>query len=184
MRKKKYTQFTPIQNYINPYDTTIWWYYIPGFNGYEISNTGIVRSMKHYRKYPFGILIRPKETNDPIDLFTKYYEDLSYELSDNNNERRVMKRSELLYMASKNPYHVQGYPRRTVVTNIAPRNQRCFVQKKIDPGVSIDEKLHQIQFYYEKDTDIKINNGELINMEKEQSPIIKPLIFEGDNNNV
>jgi hypothetical protein len=24
----------------------------------------------------------------------------------------------------------------------------------------------------------------LINMEKEQSPIIKPLIFEGDNNNV
>lgn len=178
-RNKKITQFTPIQQFIDPYTSDIWWYYIPGFNGYEISNTGIVRSMKHYRKYPFGILIRPRETRDPMDLFVKNYDELTYELSDNNNERKVMKRSELLYLASSNPYHVTGYPRRTIVTDIAPRNLRCFIQRKAEPGIPITEKIHQVQFYYEKDTDIKIDNGELINMEKEKSHIIHPLIFEG-----
>lgn len=180
-RSKKYTQFTPVQQYIDPYNSDLWWYYIPGFNGYEISNTGIVRSMKHFRKYPFGILIRPRETKDPMDLFTKNYGDLTYELSDNNNERQVIRRSELLALASSNPYHVTGYPRRTVVSDVSPRNLRCFIQKKADPGIPLTEKIHQIQFYYEKDTDIKIQTGELINMEKEKYHIIKPLIFkDGD----
>ena len=55
---KKISTFVRVENYINPMSQDIWWYYIPGFNGYEISNTGIVRSMKHYKKYPYGILIR------------------------------------------------------------------------------------------------------------------------------
>ena len=66
---KRISQFIPVQNFINPYDQNIWWYYIPGFNGYEISNTGIVRSMKHYKKYPFGILIKPREIKDIRELF-------------------------------------------------------------------------------------------------------------------
>lgn len=175
--KRLYT-FVPVQQYIDPYTSDLWWYYIPGFNGYEISNTGIVRSMKHFRKYPFGILIRPREVSNPLDLFTKSYDDLTYELSDNNNERQVIKRSTLLYLASSNPYHVQGYPRRTIVTDIAPRNLRCFIQKKIDTGTPLTESIHKVQFYYEKDTDVKISTGELVNMEKEKSHIIQPLIFD------
>lgn len=176
--KKKTSQFIPVENFIDPLDQNIWWYYIPGFNGYEISNTGIVRSMKHYRKYKFGILIKPKEINNIIELFTVPYSELTYELSDNNNERKVIKRSELQYLASSNPYHVQGYPRRTIITDIAPRNQRIFIQKKCEISSSIKEQVHKVQLYYEQDTDNKIRSGELINMEKEQPHIIQPIIFE------
>lgn len=175
---KKVSQFIPVENFINPLDQNIWWYYIPGFNGYEISNTGIVRSMKHYRKYKFGILIRPKEVTNPMELFTNTYSELTYELSDNNNERQVIKRSELQYLASTNPYHVQGYPRRTIITDIASRNQRIFIQKKCKVDKSSLKDIHKVQLYYEQDTDNKIRSGELINMEKEQPHIIQAISFE------
>ncbi len=181
--RRRASEFTRVEYYISPTSQDIWWYYIPGFNGYEISNTGIVRSMKHYRKYPYGILIKPREVSDPLDLFTKSFPELTYELSNNNNERKVIKRSELQYLAASNPYQVQGYPRRTIVTDIAPRNMRCFIQRKCDV-TPLTEQIHQVQFYYEKDTDVKIKNGELINITKEQSPIIKPLIFERTEDNV
>lgn len=172
----KISNFAPIQNYIDPNNSSILWYYIPGFNGYEISNTGIIRSMKHYKKYPFGMLIRPREVNDPIELFTKQFNDLTYELSDNNNKRQIMKRSTLLNLAINNQYHVQGYPRTTIVTDIAPRNIRCFIQREEDIS-SIKNKVHQVQFYYEK-----INTDEQNNT-KDKSSIIKPLIFERTENN-
>lgn len=62
---------------MNIYDDRLW-YYIPGFNGYEVSNDGYVRSMKHWRKYPYGILIKPKSINNGEAIF---------ELSNDNNER-------------------------------------------------------------------------------------------------
>lgn len=173
-RSKKYTQFTPVEMYIDPYNTSILWYYIPGFNGYEISNTGIVRSMKHYKKYPFGILIRPRETKDPIDLFTKFYGELTYELSDNNNIRQVITRSELLGLASNNKQKIDGYPRRTIVTDISPRNIRCFVKRK--PVISPKDQIHKVEFYYEKDNNSNIQSGEQLNRE-DKVYIIKPLIF-------
>ena len=162
---KKISTFVRVENYINPMSQDIWWYYIPGFNGYEISNTGIVRSMKHYKKYPYGILIRPKEISDPLELFTKVFPELTYELSDNNNERKVIKRSELQYLASSNQYQIQGYPRRTIITDISPRNMRCFIQKQCET-TPLTEQVHQVQFYYKKDTNI-----------------IKPLIFERSEDN-
>ena len=170
------TKFTPVQQYIDPYNSDLWWYYIPGFNGYEISNTGIVRSMKHFRKYPFGILIKPREIKNPIDLFTKQYNELTYELSDNNNERQVVKRSDLLNLVSSNKYNIEGYPRRTVVSDIGSRNLRYFIKKKSDNSIPLTEKIHQVQFYYEQDTDVKTETGEILNNEKE-SHIIQPLIF-------
>ena len=174
---KKTTKFAPVQNYIDPNSSDLWWYYIPGFNGYEISNTGIVRSMKHFRKYPFGILIKPREIDNPIDLFTKQYIELTYELSDNNNERQIIKRSELLSLASSNTHQVQGYPRRTIVSDTGSRNLRCFVKKKSDLSTPLTEKVHQVQFYYEQDKNIKVDTEETINIEKENSHIIRPLIF-------
>ena len=171
---KKRSNYIGIEDYIDPLSQNILWYYIPGFNGYEISNTGIVRSMKHYKRYPYGMLIRPKEISNPLELFTKSFPELTYELSNNNNERKIIKRSELQYLAQNNQYAVQGYPRRTFVTDISSRNIKCFVQKhhKIDL-----KEPHQVQFYYEKDIDVK--NLELEN----QSPIIKPLIFERSEDN-
>ena len=162
---KKISNFVRVENYIDPLSQDIWWYYVPGFNGYEISNTGIVRSMKHYKKYPYGILIRPREVSNPIELFTKIFPELTYELSDNNNERKIVKRSELQYLASSCPYQIQGYPRRTIVTDIAPRNIKCFIQKQPDT-IPLTEQIHQVQFYYKKDINI-----------------INPLIFERSENN-
>ena len=55
--------YTPVEYVLNPYDDRLW-YYIPGFNGYELSNDYYIRSMKHYRKYPFGILLEPVKKAD------------------------------------------------------------------------------------------------------------------------
>lgn len=103
------------------------WYYIPGFNGYELSNDGYVRSMKHYRKYPCGLLIQPKKDKNG-DIICP--EDPIYELSTNHNERVSVKLSHLKCLAETNKYHITGYPRRTYITDIAPRNQRCFIKKE------------------------------------------------------
>lgn len=124
--------FIPLEQFLNPEDDRLF-YYIPGFNGYEISNDGYIRSMKHYKKYPFGILIQPKKNkngkvtnpNDPI-----------FELSNNNNERIIIKRSELWNLAFGNKDQIAGYPRRTYITDTSSRNQRIFVKKKPKPQLS------------------------------------------------
>lgn len=117
------SKFIPIESVLDINDQNIWWYYIPGFNGYELSSNGLVRSMKHFKKYPFGILIK---TRDKVRS-----EDPSFELSDNNNERVIIRLSQLQHLARTNPYAVQGYPRRTICTDIAPRNMRAFIKKQI-----------------------------------------------------
>ena len=175
-RSKKQTQLIPVQMYIDPSNPNVLWYHIPGFNGYEISNNGIVRSMKHFRKYPFGILIRPRETKDPLDLFTKYYDELTYELSDDYNERQIITRTELLNLAKNNKRKVTGYPRHTATVDISSRNPRRF-RRKPSTDISPKDQIHQVQFYYEKDKDLNIQTGEQLNTEKEKLNIIQPLIF-------
>jgi len=118
-------KFIPIETVLSFYDDR-YFYYIPGFNGYEVSNDGIVRSMKHYKKYPFGILIKPRKNKKGI-----VDQDPVYELSNNQNERVSIRLSQIMQLARENPYHVTGYPRRMNITDIAPRNQRCFIKKKI-----------------------------------------------------
>lgn len=165
--KKDVTNFAPVQNYINIYDSNILWYYIPGFNGYEISSTGIVRSMKHFRKYPYGMIIRPKEIKDPIELFVNNYPELTYVLSDNNNERQVVTRTELINLARNNHNKVYGYPRKTIVTDIGSRNIVLLKPPKPKSEIPLTEQIHEVQFYY-----------------KENSNIIQPLIFERTEDNV
>lgn len=115
-------KYVGVETVLNVFDQNRLWYYIPSFNGYEVSNDGYLRSMKHYRKYPYGILISPKKgkgEQDPI-----------FELSDNNNERQRIHLSQLMYMALNNPYKVAGYPRLTIVSDSSSRNDRHFVKKK------------------------------------------------------
>jgi hypothetical protein len=53
----------PIETVVNINDYSILWADLnPRYNGYQISNfNGLVRSMKFYKKYPFGILIKPDD---------------------------------------------------------------------------------------------------------------------------
>lgn len=116
-------RFTPIETVVNVNDPNLWWFKIPGFNGYEISNTGLVRSMKHFKKYPYGLLIKPRERK------TNPNPDPSYELSDNNNVRQVVRLSQLQHLARTNPYNQT--PCHTDITNIGSRNMRCFIKKEL-----------------------------------------------------
>jgi hypothetical protein len=114
----KTRRFIPIESVLDIYDTNRYWMYLPGFNGYEISNDGYVRSMKHYMKYPYGILIqkvkRGKYADSPDPLF---------ELSDDDNKRQRIRLSQLMELAMKNQFIVYGYPRATIVTNSGSRNK-------------------------------------------------------------
>lgn len=131
-------KFIPVEDVLDVNDPNRWWFYIPGFNGYEISNDGYIRSMKHFMKYPYGILIKKKKDHGT---------DPSYELSDNNNERKVIRLSQIQYLAKTNPYAVSGYPRRTNISDIASRNQRCFVKNSIQTvPVDKDNMLYYPKF--------------------------------------
>ena len=56
---KQRRKFNDVKYFLDIYDQNRLWYFIPqpGFNGYEVSNDGYVRSIKYYMKYPYGILI-------------------------------------------------------------------------------------------------------------------------------
>lgn len=111
-------RFIPIEDVLNIFDENRLWYYIPSFNGYEVSNDGYLRSMKHYRKYPYGIIIQPvdrdsyKDSCDPL-----------YEISDDNNKRQRIRMSQLVHLAATNQFAVRGYPRTTIITNSGSRNK-------------------------------------------------------------
>lgn len=129
-------KYTPVETIIDPYDVNIVWYYIPGFNGYEISNTNIVRSMKHFKKYPFGILIHPVSgTGD----------NTTFEITNDNNERVRITVGELSSLAHNNKNVVSGYPRRTYISDNHSRNK--VINKHIsNPGAN---------YHYAKFTIIK-----------------------------
>ena len=57
----------PIESVVNIYDPNIVWAELgPDYNGYQISNIGLVRSMKFFKKYPYGILLEP--TNGTLKI--------------------------------------------------------------------------------------------------------------------
>lgn len=118
---RRNNNMVPIEDVLNIYDDRLW-YYIPGFNGYEISNDGYVRSMKHYRQFPFGIMIKPKARANS--------EDPSFEISNDMNERVTIRRSQLLHLARCNPHQVYGYPRQTCITNFQSRNNKIAVNTR------------------------------------------------------
>lgn len=115
-------KFTGVDSVLNIYDNRLW-YYIPGFNGYEVSNDCYVRSMKHYLRYPYGILITPV-TREPYGSSC----DPLFELSDDNNVRRRIRLSQIVRLAQTNNYNISGYPRATIITDISARNK--YVKNK------------------------------------------------------
>ena len=130
-----------LEEVVNVNDPNLWFYYIHEFPAYEISSpidhniydekgelmymagSSIIRSFKSVYKYPYGLLVRPRNranSNDP-----------SFELTDLNNERRCVRLSQLVYMAKNLPYAVSGYPRHANMISINCRNERIFINKKL-----------------------------------------------------
>ena len=112
--------------------------------------------MKHYMKYPYGILVKPVNgSKDPI-----------FEISDDNNKRKRKKLSELMNLAISNSNKVSGYPRATIVTDINSRNKYvknnngAYVKVYNGPGArkyikQLDETPKYAKFTIIKD---EINN--------------------------
>lgn len=109
----------PLESVINPYDQNILWYTIKGFNGYQLSNLGYIRSMKNFNKYPYGTLLKFQDTKNG-----RYYI-----LSDNNNVRRKLLLSEIQQaVKDSNVQSCFGYQYASPII----RNQRKFL--KFDYG--------------------------------------------------
>jgi hypothetical protein len=123
------SRIIPIEKVINISDPDILWYYIPGYNGYEISNYGIIRSMKHFMKYPYGMWIRPIKNTRGL-----------YQLSNDHNERVLVPLEELWRLSQEYDHGVTGYPRHTLQTDRSSRNHRCFIPPKPRPA-ELDEVI-------------------------------------------
>lgn len=153
-------KFILVENALNIYDERLW-YYIPGYNGYEISSDGYIRSMKHYRKYPFGILIQPKKRKGKVIN----PQDPIFVLTNNQNERVDIPLSHIIKLAKSNEYTITGYPRRTYQTDIAPRNQRYFIKNKANSQQADKTITKSPKFTIIRDTEVicpieSINGGE------------------------
>lgn len=124
------SNFTPVEEVLNIYDMNRVWYPVYGYNGYEVSNDKIVRSMKHYKKYPYGLLIKPIKDTD------------NYVLSDDNNCRKTLSVEEIYQLGITNPFNKSSnYPRPTAMTDGNPRNDRHFIKKeKLQRDPQLDKK--------------------------------------------
>jgi len=119
-------KYAAVENFLNIADPNRLWMPIYGYNGYEISNDNYVRSMKHYKQYPYGILISPKKDKNGLVL---HPEDPTFELSDDNNNRCHITLSQIISIVNSNE-PMPGYPRHTWQQDIASRNDRHIVKKK------------------------------------------------------
>jgi hypothetical protein len=110
----------PVELVLNIYDYRLW-YFLPGYTGYEVSNDGYIRSMKHYKKHPYGVLLSPVSSD-------KNKQDPLFELSDDDNKRKRLRLSEIMNIARSKHNAVAGYPRPTTMGSNAGRNK--FVRNK------------------------------------------------------
>ena len=119
----RYKGNVPVEVAIPIHTTDRVWYYIPGFNGYEISNDGLVRSMKLWRKFAFGIIVKPNIKLQTDNIFTA-----SFSMVGANGKRTSVDLNTIYELAMSNPYAVSGYPRYTYNTDQHSRNKSMFIQ--------------------------------------------------------
>ena len=104
------------------------WICINGYNGYEYSNDGLLRSMKNFKVNPTGKLIKKYKDKKG------YY----YMLSNNSNEREKVYESTILNIIAKdkNPRY-----RATYLTDIDSRNRILSKPKKRKKKINLDNYL-------------------------------------------
>lgn len=78
----------PIETVVDIRDMSIRWADMLPYNGYQISTTGLVRSMKFYKKYPYGILITP-DKNGNIKISNSLNQVTQVNIKDELNKARV-----------------------------------------------------------------------------------------------
>lgn len=101
---------------MNYYDDNRRWICINGYNGYEYSNDGLLRSMKNFKVNPMGKLIKKYKNKKG------YY----YILSDDNNNRKKVYEQEILDIIRSDKI---PRIRRTYQTDIDARN-RIFTKPR------------------------------------------------------
>ena len=111
---------TRIEDVLDIYDQNRLWYNIPSYNGYQLSNDNIVRSMKHYKKYPYGILLSPSKQVNGINYF---------QLTNSQNKRVTVSLTELKELVAGDEYS-KAYPSKTTDLYQASRNQKCTIYNK------------------------------------------------------
>jgi len=79
-----------VEQVINVNDSSIVWFRIPGFPGYEISNNNYVRSFKSRKKFPLGSLVKWDKTGHVI-------------MSDHNNKRVKLDLKEIWSIVDSQP---------------------------------------------------------------------------------
>lgn len=122
------TTFTPVERLVDINDFSVLWYDIPGYRGYQLCNKAdLVRSLKHHKKYPYGLIIERKN-----NCFT---------LSDSNNNRIKVNLDEIKKLVKENP-DKKGY--HTWQIDHFSRNPREFVHK--EPKVQLDQTPKPFKF--------------------------------------
>ena len=125
----------PIESVLDIYDPRILWADIGhDYKGYQISNTGLIRSMKFYKKYPFGILLTPDKNG-------------IYKLSNSLNQIELINRNDLL-----NCKYIFNIP--TYYSDCNSRNPLVTSQSKIiKKNKEMKEKLQQPSGFHFKTID-------------------------------
>ena len=100
----------PVEQVINPNDSTIKWFRIPGFPGYEICNLNYVRSFKSRKKYPYGTLVKWDKNN-------------TITLTNSNNQRVKLTLTDIWCVVKANP-EITSY---TWETQNTSRNQTACI---------------------------------------------------------
>lgn len=128
-RKIPKDKTVPVENVFNIFTDIQEWNPIKGFNGYEVSNLGYVRSLKKFKKHPYGVLINPIETKRKV----------IYVLTDNNNMRRRLTIEEIIALKD------DKYTSSTInpINAVFSRNQRHFINFEEVRNVNKDEYVHR-----------------------------------------
>ena len=119
--------YTRVEDYIDINDTSIKWYDIPGYNGYQLSTNGYVRSLKHFKKYPFGILIKHRNGK--------------FTITNSNNEKSTISYNEIKDLVMNDKYTL-SFPKDTTTTTFDSRNKSCFIlsgQTQINKNVTEEQ---------------------------------------------
>ena len=147
---RKYKKYTPVEEAL-PCDMNRIWYQIPGFPGYELSSDGFLRSMKHFKRYPYGLLLQPS--------ISKRTKKVKYTLTNYMNVRQTLGLDEILALIKNG----SGYTSAMNETNVFSRNRhvRNF-------AMNADKYI---------ELDFPVNDSET----KPQKPLTDPLIFYNQN---
>ena len=104
------------------------WYCIPGYNGYEYNEDGLVRSMKFFNIYPHGQLL--KSHSDKVGSF--------YYMSNNQNERKKVYIDEIEKLIASNIKTIRNW------------NDNDIASRNIVTRKPVNKKGKKEEIYYPK----------------------------------